>query len=48
MVGALIMLGGDRSFDLGEYNNAPIADILPVQLGVAGGIVLCAALLNPS
>ncbi|MEC8380844.1 MAG: glutamine amidotransferase [Myxococcota bacterium] len=34
--GALIMLGGDRSFDLGEYNNTPIADILPVQLGVAG------------
>ena len=28
------MLGGDRSFDLGEYDNTPIADILPVRLGL--------------
>jgi len=32
--GALVMVGGDRSFDLGEYAGTPIEDILPVQLGV--------------
>lgn len=31
--GAFVMLGGDRSFDLGEYAGTPIADILPVTLG---------------
>ena len=34
--GALAMTGGDRSFDLGEYGNSPIAGILPVRLGVNG------------
>jgi len=29
----LVMTGGDRSFDLGDYQNTPIADILPVKLG---------------
>lgn len=33
---AFVMVGGDRSFDLGAYANTPIADILPVQLGVTG------------
>ncbi len=30
--GAFVMLGGDRSFDLGGYAGTPIADILPVSL----------------
>ena len=30
--GAFVMVGGDRSFDLGEYAITPIA-ILPVRLG---------------
>ena len=34
--GSMVMIGGDRSFDLGEYADTPIADILPVQLGVQG------------
>lgn len=34
---AFVMVGGDRSFDLGDYAHTPIADILPVQLGVAEG-----------
>ena len=33
---AFVMMGGDRSFDLGAYANTPIADVLPVQLGVPG------------
>lgn len=33
---AFVMMGGDRSFDLGAYANTPIAEILPVQLGVTG------------
>ena len=33
--GAIVMTGGDRSFDLGDYANTPIADVLPVKLGVA-------------
>lgn len=37
--GALVMTGGDRSFDLGEYGNTPIASILPVKLDVAGARV---------
>lgn len=31
--GAFIMTGGNLSFDLGEYQNTPIEDILPVRLG---------------
>jgi len=34
--GALVMTGGDRSFDLGDYARTPIADVLPVKLGVSG------------
>jgi uncharacterized membrane protein len=34
--GALVMIGGDRSFDLAEYAGTAIADVLPVKLGVAG------------
>ncbi|MEL6341857.1 MAG: glutamine amidotransferase [Myxococcota bacterium] len=33
--GALVMTGGDRSFDLGRYGNTPISSILPVRLGVS-------------
>ena len=32
--GALVMVGGDRSFDLAEYAGTSIADVLPVKLGV--------------
>jgi uncharacterized membrane protein len=32
--GALVMVGGDRSFDLADYAGTPIADVLPVKLGV--------------
>ena len=32
--GALVMVGGDRSFDLGEYAGTPIEEVLPVKLGV--------------
>jgi uncharacterized membrane protein len=34
--GALVMTGGDRSFDLGAYEGTPLARVLPVRLGVAG------------
>lgn len=34
--GALVMIGGDRSFDLGEYGRTPLADVLPVTMGVTG------------
>lgn len=34
--GALVMLGGDRSFDLGKYAGTPLAEVLPVRLGVTG------------
>lgn len=37
--GALVMTGGDRSFDLGEYGNTAIAGVLPVRLGVNGAPV---------
>lgn len=37
--GAFVMLGGDRSFDLGLYAGTPIAEILPVDLGVQGELV---------
>lgn len=33
--GALAMVGGDRSFDLGKYQGTPVADVLPVRLGAA-------------
>ena len=33
---AFVMIGGDRSFDLGEYEGTPIEDILPVKLGLEG------------
>jgi uncharacterized membrane protein len=34
--GALVMIGGDRSFDLGEYAGTPLEAVLPVKLGVRG------------
>lgn len=34
--GALVMTGGDRSFDLGDYGGTSLADVLPVTLNVAG------------
>ncbi len=34
--GAFVMIGGDRSFDLGEYAGTPIESILPVRLGLSG------------
>jgi uncharacterized membrane protein len=34
--GALAMVGGDRSFDLGRYAGTPVAEVLPVELGVTG------------
>ncbi len=37
--GALAMIGGDRSFDLGKYGGTPVADVLPVTLGVSGAAV---------
>ncbi len=37
--GAFVMLGGDRSFDLGQYAGTPISEILPVHLGVSGDAV---------
>jgi uncharacterized membrane protein len=33
---AFAITGGDLSFDLGEYSNTPIEEILPVRLGVPG------------
>lgn len=30
--GALVMVGGDRSFSLGEYAGTPLASVLPVKL----------------
>ncbi len=35
--GAFVMVGGDRSFDLGEYAGTAMDDILPVRLGVPEG-----------
>ncbi|MFZ5476605.1 MAG: glutamine amidotransferase [Myxococcota bacterium] len=37
--GALVMVGGDRSFDLGQYGGTAIAEVLPVALGVKGDAV---------
>ena len=34
--GALVMLGGDRSFGLGRYGATPVAEVLPVELEVTG------------
>ena len=34
--GSLVMMGGDRSFDLGEYAGTPVEEVLPVKLGVSG------------
>ena len=34
--GSLVMIGGDRSFDLGEYAGTPVEEVLPVKLGVQG------------
>lgn len=33
---ALAMTGGDRSFDLGAYQNTALAEVLPLQLGLDG------------
>jgi len=33
---ALVMTGGDRSFDLGAYQNTPLGEVLPLKLGVDG------------
>lgn len=33
---ALVMTGGDRSFDLGAYANTALAEVLPLKLGVDG------------
>jgi uncharacterized membrane protein len=41
--GALVMIGGDRSFDLGAYAGTPLAEVLPVKLGVSGDAVDAAA-----
>ena len=35
----LVMIGGDKSFDLGEYGGTPLESILPVKLGVKGKMV---------
>jgi len=45
--GAFVMVGGDRSFDLGEYADTPIAGILPVRLGV-GATAVTDAPFKPS
>lgn len=34
--GALAFVGGDRSYDLGRYAGTPLAEVLPVELGVSG------------
>lgn len=34
--GAVVMIGGDRSFDLGEYAGTSLESVLPVKLGVSG------------
>lgn len=41
--GALGMIGGDRSFDLGQYAGTPLAEVLPVRLGVGDEPVVPAA-----
>jgi uncharacterized membrane protein len=32
--GALVMIGGDRSFDLGDYDGTALEEVLPVRLGL--------------
>jgi uncharacterized membrane protein len=32
--GAVVMVGGDRSFSLGDYGGTPLAEVLPVRLGL--------------
>lgn len=34
--GALVITGGDRSFDLGEYQNTALAAVLPLEMGLTG------------
>jgi uncharacterized membrane protein len=41
--GAFVMMGGDRSFDLGDYGISPLVNILPVTLGVDPPLVAEAA-----
>lgn len=31
--GAVVMIGGDRSFGVGRYGGTPLADVLPVEIG---------------
>ena len=38
--GAFVMIGGDRSFDLGDYANTPIEEILPINLGTENSVDL--------
>lgn len=33
--GAFVMIGGDRSFSLGRYGGTPLAEVLPVEIGLA-------------
>ena len=35
--GAFVMVGGDRSFDMGDYGNTAIEEVLPVNLGTEEG-----------
>ncbi len=43
------MLGGDRSFDIGDYAGTPIAEVLPIELGVVGNTTdkICRGLCTP-
>ena len=34
------MVGGDRSFDLGDYGNTPVEEVLPVNLGTEDNVSL--------
>ena len=36
--GALVMVGGDRSFSLGKYGGTPLADVLPVTIPGRGPV----------
>ena len=36
--GAFVMVGGDRSFDMGDYGNTPIEEVLPVNLGTEDNV----------
>lgn len=37
---AFAMVGGTKSFDLGDYAGTPLADILPLEIGLSEGLVL--------